>query len=153
MGGYAASRKLSLRVEFYEKYIKFLSFLSTEIRYAAVPLPEIFEKYKDRLLVSDILEFCICEIHKGNTMDISWGNAVENIRGRYGLKPEDIDVIKGLGENLGVSDIEGQLSNCKLNIDMANTYLESAREEKKRKSKLYLMLGLFIGIAIALLIS
>lgn len=153
MGGYGASKKLSIRVEFYEKYLKFISFLSTEIRYSANSLPELFERYDNRSMVSCILKSCLTEMEKGNNITFSWRTGAESIKERYGLKIEDIEFIKGFGDDLGSSDIEGQISHCKLNMELANTYLKSAREEKERKSKLFLMLGLFLGVAIALVLG
>ena len=153
MLGIMASKKLSHRVEFYEQYIKFISYISTEMRYSSSPIPELFKKYNNSLMISQILNNCLDGMNDGNNMTSSWENAIDNLNGDYGLKLEDINIIKGFGSNLGATDLDGQICHLKLNNDLAITYLENAREEKKRKEKLYIMLGVFAGIAAALLLG
>ena len=67
-----------------------------------------------------------------------------------GLTEEDQTLLRDFGSGFGASDVEGQLSHCRLYAELFQDRLERARQEKARKGKLYLMLGSFSGIAVAL---
>ena len=150
--GYTASRKLLMRVLFLESLLKFINFLEVEIRYTTNPLPKLFEKYEDKEFLSDSLRQCLKNMETGLSIDKAWQKAIDEVPSSYGLSKQDKRIIKDFGENLGVTDVDGQLSHCSLNAQLINTSLENAREEKLRKSKLYIMLGLFGGIALALIL-
>ena len=60
-----------------------------------------------------------------------------------GLKLKDKGLIEQLVE-LGHTDIEGQIAHCG-HCKIIEEQIEQAREEKKEKSKLFSMLGLFLN--------
>ena len=150
--GYMASHKLRMREIFMEHYIKFLSFLEAEIRYSAKPLPNILSKSLNDVVISPLLFECLTQMKQGVSLNTAWINSIYNIPPYYGLNNDDIELLKSFVDRLGVDDIEGQISNCKLNIEFINEHLKNAREEKKKKSKLYLMLGVFGGVSLSLLL-
>ena len=69
-----------------------------------------------------------------------------------GLKLKDKRLIEQFGAELGHTDIEGQIAHCEVTAKLLEEQIEQAREEKKKKSKLFSMLGLCFGTGIALLI-
>ena len=85
------------------------------------------------------------------TFSDSWYAATNEICKDTGLTNEDINLINDFGIRLGESDVEGQVSHCKLNIKLMNEILELAKENKQKKGRIYIMLGAFSGIAIALM--
>ena len=153
MAGVMASRKLVMRVGFLEQYLKFISFLATEIRYSASSIFQILEKYSKVEFLAPLLKGCTVKIEKRVSLSDAFQDAVDELPKEYGLTQEDLQLLKEFGQGLGTSDIEGQLAHCALHTELMNTYLENAREEKKKKAKLYVMLGLLSGIAAALLFS
>lgn len=150
--GYYQSHKLSLRVQFLEDYIKLLSFIETEIRYSAVSPVQIIRKYTKRASVLKPMLLAFVK-HTEEQMPIAaaWQLAFERVPFDYGLTKDDVYLINEFGKGFGTSDVDGQLSHCKLAADLMDERLTAAREEKKNKSKLYMMLGLFLGIGIVLL--
>lgn len=149
--GYMASHRLSMRVDFLSQYIKFILFCETQIRYSAIPIIEILNKQKESPVISSFIKNCINKMENKNTFSDSWHAASNEICRDTGLTREDISLINDFGIKLGESDIEGQVSHCKLNIKLMNKTLELAKENKQKKGRIYIMLGSFSGIAIALM--
>lgn len=149
--GISASRALSERVCFLEEYLKFLAFLQTQISYSAAPLPSLLEKYRDTRVLGPFVSTCLSGLNERHTFSQSWSEAIKESAKSFGLKKEEVHLICDFGSALGGSDVAGQISHCELNKQLVGTYLERAREEKTRKSKLYLMLGVCAGVAAALI--
>lgn len=61
------------------------------------------------------------------------------------MKLKDKRLIEQFGAELGHTDIEGQIAHCEVTAKLLEEQIEQAREEKKKKSKLFSMLGLFFG--------
>lgn len=148
LAGYMESHKLSLRVEQLEAFLRFITAARTEIHYTAAPVEEIVRKHGDMPFLKTCAENC----QNGSSFTESWAAAVESGAKGFGLLEKDISLLRSFGDGFGASDMDGQLAHCKLFAELTETQLEHAREEKNRKSKLYLMLGIFAGMAVALLL-
>ena len=148
--GYMASHRLSMRVAFLNQYIKFMSFCETQIRFSAIPIIEILKRQQDSPYISSFIKNCIKKMETNVAFPKAWVEATNEISKDTGLTTEDINLIKDFGISLGESDIEGQISHCRLNIKLMNDVLDSAIEDKKKKGRIYIMLGLFSGVAIVL---
>ncbi len=70
-----------------------------------------------------------------------------------GLQKKDVQMISDFGIALGSTDLAGQAAHCQLMAQLLENQLETARQEKGKKAKLYSMLGIFFGVAMALVIS
>ena len=147
--GYSESHKLSVRVEQLELFLRFITSTQTEIRYAAMPVEEIVLKHNEDMR---FLHLCSEYCKNGSNFLQAWDAAATNGTKGLGLNSKDISLIRDFGAEFGASDIDGQLAHCKLYIQLILARLENAREEKSKKSKLYLMLGVFFGLAVALLL-
>lgn len=82
----------------------------------------------------------------------AWQDAAESSANAYGLRKPEKELISKFGKELGTTDVRGQISLCELNQKLVGTVLEVAKEEKEKKSKLYLMLGASAGISIAIIL-
>lgn len=149
--GFMASHRLSMRVEFLSHYLKFISFCETQIRFSAMPILEILKKQIDVPFISPFIKGCVRKIESGMTVSSAWEKSLREINKDMGLTDEDITVIKDFGLGLGQSDVQGQISHCQLNIKLINEILNSANENKFKKSRIYTMLGSFSGLAIVLI--
>lgn len=147
------SQRLSMRVKFLEDYIKFLSFFKNQIRYNSGSIIDIMDSYNAKGIISSFLNECIMKVKSGDSFAKAWEDSIELIPKDYGLKFEDINLIKDFGLLLGSTDIEGEIMHCKLNLKLMQENLDDAREEKKKKERLYIMLGFFIGMLLAVLFS
>ncbi|MGN1051458.1 MAG: stage III sporulation protein AB, partial [Acutalibacteraceae bacterium] len=69
-----------------------------------------------------------------------------------GVKAEDKRLLLDFGENLGKSDREGEIGNINLYKDLIDINLVKSREEYRKKSRLYKVLGFGAGATIAIII-
>ncbi len=146
------SHRLTMRVRFLEQYLKWISQLETEIRYCAEGIPRLLNKHGKEAEMLSFLKNCADQLQKGLPFPDAWKQAVQEISSDYGLKPDDLHLVLEFGNGLGASDIDGQTAHCRMHRELLQTHLENAREEKQKKGRLYIMLGLFGGIGVALLI-
>lgn len=79
-------------------------------------------------------------------------NCLENISASAGLCKDDIEFLKKFSLALGVTDIEGQISNCELYTTLLTEQLKKAKEEELTKCRLYRVLGFSFGSITALVI-
>ena len=68
------------------------------------------------------------------------------------LKAEDINLILSLGNMLGKTDVEGQMSEINQFCSLINEQIVIAEEEKNKNSKMYKRLGTIIGLAIVIIL-
>lgn len=82
----------------------------------------------------------------------AWQEAVESSADTYGLRKSEKDLISKFGVGLGSTDVRGQISLYEMNQKLIVAALEVAKEEKEKRSKLYLMLGVSAGVSIAIIL-
>lgn len=143
------SYKLRMRVETLEEFLKVIRFMETEMRFHALPLRQIVEKHCGEM---EILRQCHMMLQIGKSFEQAWKSGIESGSKGRGLKSKDVQLIEHFGTELGSSDIQGQIAHCEGTIKLLEVQIELAREEQKKKSKLFSILGLFLGTGIVLLI-
>ncbi len=136
-----------------QQYLQFISYINTEIRYTQRVLSEIINSYSDtKSEISGFLSQMRGNLKLEESFAKAWKKAVESSAGAYGLRKPEKELISNFGEELGTTDVRGQISLCEMNQKLIETALEAAKEEKEKKSKLYLMLGSLAGISIAIIL-
>lgn len=127
--------------------------ISILIRYKASTVFEIIEELsKDKRFtelgfILEVREHC----SEQSSFSLKWENAVMSYN--FGsIKPQDLLLINSIGQNLGSSDIEGQLSTLALEREELKTLLADAESDLKNKSKLYSSLGILTGAFITVLL-
>lgn len=68
------------------------------------------------------------------------------------LNTRDRELLIGLGDRLGQTDTEGQLSFLEMYAEMIKNRLEEAKRDYKDKGKLYRSLGLLCGLAVGIMV-
>jgi stage III sporulation protein AB len=149
LAGYMESHRLAMRVEQLEAFLRFLSAAQTEIRFAALPVEEIVQRHGGEI---QFLRTCEDNCKAGGSFLSAWNSGVHSGTKGQGFIMEDIGLLYSFGEGFGASDTEGQLSHCALYTELISENLKNAREEKNRKAKLYQILGIFSGMAAALML-
>lgn len=150
MGGYSASVKLSQKVRFIEEYLEFIKIVENEIRYNGNYLSEIINKHKGDSVFYLYINKCHEYIVESQPFPIAWKNAFSDIKNELSISNELENIINNFGIKLGASDIDGQISHCQYNYELALPYLKSAIEERRAYGKLYSILGICTGTVIAL---
>lgn len=151
--GYLQARKLSMRVRFLEQYLKWVSQMETEIRYGTDGISRLLDRHKKELPALSFLSQCVKRMEEGAPFPEAWRKAIQGISKEYGLKPDDLEAVQAFGNGLGASDVDGQTAHCRMHQKLLQSRLKGAQEEKQKKGKLYFMLGLCLGVSVALLIA
>ena len=81
-----------------------------------------------------------------------WTDRVNTIPTKFGLKNSDRVLLLEFGEQLGKTDVDGQLKHLELYEALFKKQLTDAENEINKKSKLYKTMGFFVGTAAALMI-
>ncbi len=91
---------------------------------------------------------------KFDTDDFSlwWRGAVNSIDKSTGINKEDKELLRSLGDGLGVTDIAGQLAHLELYSQLFSQRLSSAKDSEKEKGRLYRVLGFSLGCAVTLVV-
>lgn len=142
------SHKLELRVEKLEAFLRFLSAACAEIRYSSMPVASILQSHSEGISFFSKIKG---EDAKKDWLS-TWNGAVSEYAPGEGFSQKDVELLKGFGAGFGTSDTQGQLAHFSLYQNLASAALKGAREDRSRKSKLYLMLGIFGGISAAILL-
>lgn len=142
------SHKLTVRVEKLEAFLRFLSAARTEIRFSSMPVESIIRTHSEGISFFSYIKAG----SSGHDWVSAWNEAVAKRAINEGFFRKDLELLKGFGAGFGSSDTDGQLSHFSLYENLTSSALNAAKEEQNRKSKLYLMLGIFGGMAAAILL-
>ncbi len=145
--GLSASYKLKKRKELLTELKIMLKDFEIEMRYTAPPLLKLIEHGKG--LFPDLLrEFS----GKYSDARIAWVKAAEALSKKPQCGKEELGMLNELGEQLGTTPVEGQLSLLGLYCERTEKLLKSAEEDCARKGKMFSSVGAIVGIGAAILI-
>lgn len=148
MAGFMYSKKLFMKREFYKRIINFTSSLSVQLRYSTADIFTLSSLCAEAAPL-DFFNF----INKKSLPFYSvWQKNIEEIPGKFSLNKKDEQLLLEFGEQLGKTDVDGQLKHLELYEQIFKKQLENAESEIKNKSKLYKTMGFFVGTAVALMI-
>ena len=153
MIGRLLSKKYYYRLEELEEIKNALNLFKTKIKFTYSSIPEIFKEIAEgsNQNISKIFENTV---HNLKTMPATeaWNKAIDETKENTNLNEEDIKTIKGLSKQLGITDIEGQISQIDITQNFLDTQIRQAQEEKEKNQKLYQKLGTTIGLVIVILL-
>lgn len=155
-GGYLLAFGYTRRVRELRAFQHAIQSLESEILFTLTPLPQAVQRMAARLdkpmdrlfdLFGNILEQ-----RAGYTAGEAWDMAVEHARGFLCFEREDLEIIRGLGKNLGSTDKVSQEKSFKLVKYQLEAQLVKAEEKRNRNEKLCKNLGFLLGAALVILI-
>lgn len=120
---------------------KLMQDLKTGISYSTCPLPELAARENS--------QFCREAIGEASFPEDPC-KALQTAGNRLLRKKEDRELYSGFIQGLGASDIQGQIQHIELYASLLENSLEGAREDREKKSRLYVSLGLFGGLALCI---
>lgn len=122
------------------------------IKFRSIPVGELVSSLfqKERYNYSDFFSGLKAAYEKRGGYDKGiWCETLDSL---LYLKNEDKEAILTLGDILGETDTDGQLSMLTMTSEIIGKNLENAGEEKANKEKLILNIWLFIGIGLGVMI-
>ena len=152
--GVLISKKYKNRVYELKSFKEACNVLESKIKFTYEPLGDIFEEIADIYQNNDISNiFKNISINmKKKDFRLAWNEAVEKNKQQLNLKKDDINIIKSLGNMLGKTDVQGQLSEINLNMNFLDTQIRLAEEEQHKNEKMYRTLGTIVGLAIIIIL-
>ena len=151
--GYIISKKYSNRVIELKEFRNAINILENKIKFTYEPIGEIFKEISKNINtdISNVFMKASNYLENSTTKE-AWKKAIEEEKDYLSINDEDRNIIENLGNMLGKTDVDGQISEIKLTSKFIETQIEKAEEEKKKNQKLYRTLGTVIGLAIVIIL-
>ena len=151
--GKMLAQRYYYRVQELEELKNALNLLKTKIKFTYETIPEIFEEISNNITknISNIFKSTVKGL-KDFSISQAWEQAIESEKKNTNLNEEDIRVIKLLSKQLGITDIEGQISQIEITEHFLDTQIKQAQQEKEKNQKLYQKLGTTMGLVIVILL-
>ena len=149
--GNMISAGMKMRVIQLEKLISMLDEMSVLIRFRAIRTYELIGEISKQECFKNFIFLNILNGYIEDNTDIneSWRNAVS-----YAMffNESDRNILMNIGEQLGETDIDGQLSMLNLNKVLAERNLSDAQNEYRIKGKMIKNVWSLCGIAAGIMI-
>jgi len=132
-----------------------LKLLETEIVYASTPLPQALGRIGERL--EGIVKLLFLETatllreEPGLPAAEAWEEGLKKLKEQGALHWQDLEILKALGQGLGVSGREDQVKNLELAREHLKRQLALAEEVAQRQGKMWRTLGFLLGVTLVLL--
>lgn len=151
--GKMLAQRYYFRVQELEELKNALNLFKTKIKFTYETIPEIFEEISNNITknISNIFKSTVKGL-KDFSVSQAWEQAIESEKKNTNLNEEDIRVIKLLSKQLGITDIEGQISQIEITEHFLDTQIKQAQQEKEKNQKLYQKLGITMGLVIVILL-
>ncbi len=137
-----------------EKVELMFSMIRNEINYIALPANELVcaLSLKDDMKKLKFINSCAIEISKGEDFPVAWKKSLNSDRNTSYLRQKDIQLLCAFGESFGITDSEGQLSNCNMYLELLKVNRNEAIGERDRYSKTVSLLGLLAGLGLIIVL-
>lgn len=143
---------LKKRIKLLEETESLILNLKIEFKYRSDILPDVLQRIS-ALTVCNNLSFlteCCNSVKRGSDFPTAWKTALENSREPY-IREEKSRLVS-LGEILGTTDTESQLSMLSLYGEYIRGYLVNARRSEEKYGRLCSAVGFMLGFAVFVLV-
>lgn len=145
MYGFVSADKLRRRYRFLSGFMTSLSVLETEIVFGKYELERIFRSMSDKKELCGIYSMCVDNIEKSG-IKTAWDKAAIAAAEEAGLRADDLNAVRSLGTELGMSDIRGQKNAIARTKELVSVCESSASDEYKRLGRAYRICGALAGV-------
>ena len=151
-GQWAASQ-LSRRVRRLQGYLSLIESIKTQLAFTMAEPAVILQQVQENSAFQDFsfLPACIRHCRQGDPFPLAWQKSLEQTKAEY-RQPEDQRILWEIGEVLGSTSMEGQISQLNLLQDRLRQQLETALAKCQTSGKLYRSLGLLGGLALVIVL-
>ena len=136
-----------------KQFKEMCNILESKIKFTYEPLGEVFSQLSEMIHnnISPVLEETSKNL-KIYDFKQAWDRSIDSKKLLLNLNEEDISVIKGLGNMLGKTDMQGQISEIAMTIDFLDTQIKEAEDECHKNQKMYRSLGTIVGLALVIIL-
>lgn len=149
--GILISKKYTNRVLELKEFKNALNIFKSKIKFTYETIPEIFNEISKEVMpnVGSVFQSSSNNMDKLSAQE-SWNLALNlNI---LNITEEDIFALNKLGNLLGNTDIDGQISQIDLTQEYLQNQIEKAEKQCQKNQKLYQTLGMITGLAIVIIL-
>lgn len=151
--GFEYGEAIKVRRDNLSKLLDSIVNLESEIFYCLTPLYEATMKIAkiSSKPINILFEEVSNELTKNNTESVSeaFEVAIKKSEGELCLLQEDYNILLELSKSIGTTDLEGQKKIFEITINKIKNNLKHASEEADKNIKMYRVLGVSVGLIIA----
>lgn len=153
-GGKCLAMRYVKKTELISDILLVISVIHTRLRYDCLPVPDLLRVLAstDKLKNLRFIRECLEMLQSGEPFPTAWKNAVESDSELCMMLDNCKSNLIQLGEDMGTTDVEGQLACCEYYRQIFEKELADREENSKKYSKLFPSLGVMLGIAAAIMI-
>lgn len=143
---------MKMRVHQLDKFVLMLNEMEILIRFRAMRTYEIIREISQQDSFSDFIFLNILNTYvtdEKDNINACWQKSVNKTAF---LTDSDKWIFSSVGEQIGVTDIDGQISMLQLNKNLAENNLMEAREDLRIKGKMFRTVWGLLGVAAGILI-
>lgn len=133
-------------------FIRLLELFKIKIEYEKCTVLQLIESLKNECGDYGFLENCLKNIRSGLFLKEAWKLSIQDINVELGLTKSDILLLEKFCEELGETDLDGQISNITLYIELLSKNLSELEKTVKDKSRVAINTGFFAGVIAAILL-
>lgn len=149
--GLNEAHKLKQKTKEASQVLTLIEQIRIRLNFSASSTSEILNEIKEVRGISS-LPFVtkIIEQYDAEPFDCLWEREVRF--SNLSLSSDDIAMLVSFGQSLGTTDLEGQLELCSIFENRFSDRLAFYSGEYKKRSKLYISLGFFLGLGAAVIL-
>lgn len=157
MSGKEISSNYLNRLRQLEEIKKTIIFICGEIKYNNSNLDYVFTKISknSKGFIKEFLESVVKDLN-GNTereiTDVWCENVEKEIKTKTSLEASDLNDLKDMGNLLGITDKDTQISNLNLYLEKIQLQIDKLEKEKDEKCRLYKTVATMFGLLIVITI-
>lgn len=142
------------RAEILGDIVMMLSVMQTRLRYECLPLAALLRVLEENGKMKNLGFITVCreKSESGDSFPHAWRESIEKERELCRLIRDVLPYLIQLGDDLGSTDLEGQLACCEYYERIFRAELDNREEQNKKYIKLFPTLGAVLGIWAAILI-
>ena len=144
------SKRLKERERFMSSVILLIKELTVQIKYTNTEIGAMLKAASQNQAYQNLLFVTACT-HISETGDFHplWNDGVKK---QPYLTPTDRELLFALGDRLGETDLDGQLSFLELTCEMLKKQQQEAAENYRQKGRMYRSVGILCGLAAGIMV-
>jgi len=133
-------------------FIRLLELLKIKMEYEKSTIIQIIDDLSHECDSHGFLENCLKNICVGYSLKTAWNMSLNEKVDKLGLTKSDISLLEKFCQELGETDLDGQISNISLYIELLTKKLKELEKTVKDKSRVAINTGFFTGLIVSILL-
>ena len=151
LGGRLIALRDSNKVEAIKDILRMINIMETRLRFSSVPIKELLAEIENGGCETlTFISVCRNAVENGDPFGEAWRESILGCRRFCRMLPDESAKLVSMGSDIGVTDIEGQLSCCNYYREIFAASLSETDEKRKRSAVMFPPLGILLGISAVL---